>query len=467
MARVIGNHKACTINPLKSSAPLGGALAFLGIDGCLPLLHGAQGCTAFALVQMVRHFREAIPLQTTALNEVTTILGGAPSVEEAVDNIYRRAQPRLIGICSTALAETRGEDMVGDLKLIRPRHPEWHGLELVFASTPDYFGGLAEGWSRAVEAIVETLVAPATGTSVPRQVNLLASSHLTPGDVEDLREIIEGFGLVPIVLPDLSGSLDGHVPDRFIPTTYGGTSVDDIKRMGLSSVTLAIGEQMRPAAEALRRRAAVPYTLFDRVTGLEPTDAFVATLMEVSGSSPPAKLQRQRSQLIDSMLDAHFHFGGKAVAIAAEPDLLFALASLLSEMGSRIVAAVTTAGSASAARVPADTVVVGDLDDLERTIAALGHDGCDLMIAPSHGRQAAERTGVPLWRSGFPIFDRLGVAQRVSVGYRGTRDLIFDLGNLFMEAAPDHRAVYPDPARSRPPVELRNDRHPTTQAALG
>ena len=131
-------------------------MAFLGIERSLPLLHGSQGCTAFALVLMVRHFREAIPLQTTAMSEISTILGGAENVEAAIGNIYDRAKPRLIGICSTALTETRGEDMAADLRAIRDRHPEWQGaLEVVFASTPDYGGSLEEGWGKAITAIIK------------------------------------------------------------------------------------------------------------------------------------------------------------------------------------------------------------------------------------------------------------------------------------------------------------------------
>ena len=75
-AIVTSNNKPLSASPLKLSAPLGAAMAFMGIEGCMPLFHGSQGCTAFALVMLVRHFREAIPLQTTAMNEVSTILGG-------------------------------------------------------------------------------------------------------------------------------------------------------------------------------------------------------------------------------------------------------------------------------------------------------------------------------------------------------------------------------------------------------
>ena len=116
--------KACTVNPLKMSQPLGAALAFLGIAGSMPVFHGSQGCTAFGLVLFVRHFRESIPLQTTAMNEVTTILGGGENIEKALLNIHKRAKPAFIGIASTGLTETKGDDVAGDLRLIKDAHPE-------------------------------------------------------------------------------------------------------------------------------------------------------------------------------------------------------------------------------------------------------------------------------------------------------------------------------------------------------
>ena len=155
--------RSLSTNPLKSSAPLGAAMAFLGVEGAVPLFHGSQGCTAFALVLLVRHFKEAIPLQTTAMNEVSTILGGADHVEEALLNLKKRMNPKLVGICSTALTETRGEDFEGDLRLILTRRAEeLSGTEVVFASTPDFNGALEEGWSRATVALIDALV-PAKG----------------------------------------------------------------------------------------------------------------------------------------------------------------------------------------------------------------------------------------------------------------------------------------------------------------
>ncbi|KAF0118826.1 MAG: nitrogenase molybdenum-iron protein NifN [Rhodospirillaceae bacterium] len=178
--RIVVSPRSCTTNPLKHSAPLGGALAFMGLEGCLPLLHGSQGCTAFALVLMVRHFRESIPLQTTAMNEITTILGGLDTLEQALLTIRARAHPKVIGICTTGLTETRGEDFRGDLQIIRTRRPELADTALVLATTPDFAGGLQEGWGKAVTAIVEQLVEPSGLPVLPNQVNLLTPSHFSP-----------------------------------------------------------------------------------------------------------------------------------------------------------------------------------------------------------------------------------------------------------------------------------------------
>ena len=109
------------------------------------------------------------------------------------------------------------------------------------------------------------------------------------------------------------------------------------------------------------------------------------------------------------------------------PDLLLALGAFLHEMGAELTCCVTTTRSPVLEQLPAETALLGDLEDLEA-----GAEQCDLMLTHSHGRQAAERLGKPFFRIGFPIFDRIGNAHRVMVGYRGTRQFIFEVANLMM-----------------------------------
>jgi nitrogenase molybdenum-iron protein NifN len=141
------------------------------------------------------------------------------------------------------------------------------------------------------------------------------------------------------------------------------------------------------------------------------------------------------------MLDAHFHLGGRKLAIGAEPDLLFDLSSVLHEMGAKVTVAVTTTQSPVLERIETEEVLISDLEDLEN----LARDrGCNLMITHSHGRQAAERLKIPFYRAGFPMFDRLGAGHQLSVGYRGTRDLIFDIANLIIADHEENHQATPD-----------------------
>ncbi|HEY8161553.1 MAG TPA: nitrogenase iron-molybdenum cofactor biosynthesis protein NifN [Methylocystis sp.] len=443
MATVTVSKKACAVNPLKMSQPIGGALAFMGLRGAMPLLHGSQGCTSFGLVLLTRHFKEAIPMQTTAMGEVATVLGGYENVEQAVLNIYNRAKPEIIGICSTGVTETKGDDVEGYIKLMREKHAAVANLPIVYVSTPDFKDAFQDGWEKTVARIVETMVdAPKSAARRdPTKVNVLPGCHLTPGDLDELRTIIEDFGLEPTFLPDLAGSLDGHIPEDFTPTTIGGVGVEEISMMGQAGWTIAIGAQMRRAAEAMQQKTGVPFMLFERLCGLEANDALMAFLAEISGRPAPMKYRRQRGQLVDAMLDGHFHIGGCKLAVGAEPDLLNEVGGLLTEMGAQLLVAVTTTQSSVLERLPTEEVLIGDLEDLENLARA---KDCDLMITHSHGRQAASRLKIPFFRMGIPMFDRLGGAHQLMVGYRGARELIFDISNLLMADHEENHEPTPD-----------------------
>lgn len=436
MAKVLLSTKSCAENPLKSSTPLGAALAFLGVEGAVPLFHGSQGCTSFALVLAVRHFKEAIPLQTTAMNEPATILGGADNLDEALVNIATRMKPKVIGVASTALVETRGEDFVGELKSIVAKRRELDTTKVVFASTPDFEGALEDGWARATTALIEALVPPSGPATEARVVNVLPGVHETPGGINELKDTLEAFGLVPRVLPDISTSLDGYVPDAYVGTSLGGTPLDDIPSMARAVHTIAIGDHMRGPSEALTAKTGVPHTVLPTLLGLEAADQLIALLSRLSGKPAPARFRRQRSQLVDAMLDAHFHFSGKRVAIAADPDLLCSLTRLFTSLGAVVVVAVaSTKNSVKLSELPCDTVQVGDLGDLEELAREAG---AELLVTHSHGRQAAAALSVPLFRVGFPIFDRLGHQHRALGGYRGTRELVCELANVFMGELHEH-----------------------------
>lgn len=448
MAEIRKRSKPLAVNPLKASPALGASLAFLGLRNCLPMLHGSQGCTAFGKVFFVRHFREPIPLQTTAMDHVSTIMNADENVIEGLKVICEKHAPDIIGLPTTGISETQGTDIRRVVQAFRARHPEFDKVAVVPVNTPDYCGAFESGYALAVEAIIDTLV-PESATVGRRrkQVNVLAASMLNPGDIEAIKEWVEAFGLRPVLLPDIGDSLDGHlVPEENSALTLGGTPVSEITRMGEAVATLVIGRSINRAADLLKARTGVPDYRFDHLLGLEACDAFTSVLAAISGVAVPARIERQRAQLQDAMVDTHFMTGFLRVAIAADPDLLVALGQFLTSAGAEIAAAVTPEKAAVLATMPCNSVQVGDLEDLQRmATACMATAPVQLVISNSHAAATAGRLGVPLLRAGYPQYDRVGGHATAWAGYRGARQALFNIANLFLgnhHDIPVHRSLF-------------------------
>jgi nitrogenase molybdenum-iron protein NifN len=163
---ILKRAKALSVSPLKASATLGAALAFLGFRRAIPMLHGSQGCTAFGKVFFVRHFREPIPLQTTAIEQVSAIMGSEDHLVEGLRVICEKNAPELIGVPTTGLVETQGCDIRMAVKNFRSQYPQYARIAVVPVATPDFTGSLESGYALATQAIIEWLVPSqeATGT---------------------------------------------------------------------------------------------------------------------------------------------------------------------------------------------------------------------------------------------------------------------------------------------------------------
>ncbi len=468
MAEIIKRTKALAVNPLKASQPLGAALAFLGLRRAIPMLHGSQGCTAFGKVFFVRHFREPIALQTTAMDQVSCIMSADENVIEGLRVLCERNSPEVIGLPTTGLSETQGCDIERLVREFRARHPEFAGVAVVPVNSPDYSGCLESGFALAVEAIIDTLVPDRSKSSLAgrrrKQVNVLAASMLTPGDIEAIKQWIEAFGLRPVLVPDIADSLDGHLVDQeTTPLTLGGTPKAELATLGEAHATLVIGRSLHKAADLLKARTGVADFRFDHLLGLDACDAFTLTLAALSGQPVPASIDRRRAQLQDAMVDTHFMTGFLRVGIAADPDLLVAIGQFLSSAGAEVVAAVASARAEVLADMPAACVRIGDLEVLERAALA---QRAQLIVANSHAAQSAERLHLPLLRAGFPPYDWVGGYARTWVGYQGARQALFDVANLFLgnpHDTPVHRSIYrtgsAGDAQDRPPPGLGLVRH--------
>ncbi|MEK6682582.1 MAG: nitrogenase iron-molybdenum cofactor biosynthesis protein NifN, partial [Nitrospirota bacterium] len=435
------------INPLKHSQSIGAAIAFQGIDNSIPVIHGAQGCSFLAKVLLTKHFREPVALASTKLFTEDVVMGSEENLIRVAEEIIEKNAPDVIGILTSGLTEVKGDDTASALKRGKGQGA---GVKVIYVPTPDYEGGLETGYAKAVESVLGIVECGLWSDNPPtspfskggqrgilkgviggfgeqinnagKQINVLVGSHLTPADFTELREIIESFGLRPIILPDLS-ALDGS-RQGFSAVAVGGTSVDEIQEMGASEFTIAIGASMEPAVKILKNRFGIEYMVFESISGLKDMDMFMETLSMLSGRQMSERYDRQRRILIDGMRDAHFYYGNKNICIALEPDHATQTSRWLEEMGARVELAVIPSHSPSMNKILAEEVVVGDLFSVKGDF--------DVLISNSHAEDTAKRLDMPLYQIGFPVHKILGNNHRITIGYEGTLMMINEVANLLM-----------------------------------
>lgn len=429
-----------TSNPCKMCMPMGAAMAFMGIEGCSVLLHGSQGCSTYMRRHMATHFNEPVDIASSSLTEEGTVYGGEKNLFLGLDNLVKVYQPQVIGLASTCLAETIGEDL-GRLSKEYGESRE-AVVPVIPVSTPGYAGTQFEGYAKTLLAIVKTLIPLPddyqiqTDASLPissRLVNLI-TGPVSPADARWLKDIVQCFGLKVILLPDISTTLDGGKGQTGLSRRTSGTPLDAIRSMNRAICTIELMhfiDQDGSPGQFLQDAFGVPLHRLNLPVGLRDTDAFLGKLAELAGFMPTS-LVEARARYADAMIDSHkYNARGRAV-IFGEPDFVFGQVRMCCELGVFPVVAAT--GSRNPAFVEACQAEVGLLakqmmvgqyivldhaDFVEIENLAIDF-GANLLIGSSDGRRIEEETKIPLIRSTFPVHDRMGGQRIQLLGYEGS-----------------------------------------------
>lgn len=431
--------RSLTINPFRISQTVGGVLALQGIYRSMPILHGVQGCVESIRTVLSHHYLEPISIDSIPMHEYNIFFGGRETIFEVIDLMVSKHEPDVIAVIGTSLTEVVGEDVLGAIHAYRRQCSDLLRKKLLFGlSLPDYEGSIESGYAKTTYEVVKEMInlnANVSGKRRKNRINLLPGSHLTPGDVMELKEIIASFDLEVIVLPDLSSSLSGHLMTGYTPLTRGGVPFDYMKEIVTSGYTIAVGSSMEAAAKLLKEAHGIPYTIFHGITGLQETDDFFSLLQQYSRNQAQVKYRWERQFLLDCMLDTRSVFRGKSVIAALEPDHLISVYQWLGEMGVKSFQAAASTPSPALSRIKGEVLAGGDLKELEHRAQA----GADLWISNSYGEQAARRNRIPFVPLGFPVINRFGAASAVSVGYRGTADRINAVGNVLINRESAYR----------------------------
>jgi nitrogenase molybdenum-iron protein NifN len=451
--RKIGENKEfiATRNACKLCSPLGACLAYKGIKGCVPLIHGSQGCATYIRRYMISHFREPVDIASSNFDEGATIFGGKENVYQAISNVIKQYNPEVLAVTTTCLSETIGDDVKTFMKEYQSESQLDKLPQFITASTPSYQGSHADGFH---EAVLASVVGIAEKNTKGNHLNIFPGMF-SPADLRYLKAVMKSFQLDYVLLPDYSETLDGSSWSEYKKIPDGGTSKEDIRRTADAIMSIEFGKVFNKAGVSIYKKkqskaeSAANYleTTFgvDSVTlpwpvGVDATDVFFNTISTLTGKPIPAEFERERGRLIDAYADGHKYVFGKRAIIYGEEDLVLALYQFLLEIGVEVIVVASGGKSGvmeeSIVEMSKGTelpVIMNDAD-FEEIATITKEQKPDLLIGHSKGYYIARELNIPLIRVGFPIHDRLGGQRLKHIGYEGSNDLFERIANAMIES---------------------------------
>jgi len=432
-----GRVKETNENQCTMCMPIGGVVAFKGIENAMVLIHGSQGCSTYMRLFNVEHFNEPVDIASSSLNEKQTIHGGEANLKKALDNVIRVYQPKVLGVLTTCLAETMGED-IDRIVTSYIAEKKITGIDIVPVPTPSYSGTHAEGYWAAVRGIVAYYARPAQSH---RRINVIVP-NISPADLREIKRILGLMGVEYTLLPDISMTLDRPWGGKYQKIPTGGTPTAAIAEMAGAPVTIQFGstcpDSLSPG-KYLEEEYSVPLINLPLPIGLKNMDLFMETLHKISGNPVPDELVIERGWLMDAMADAHKYDADGVPVVYGEPELVYALTSVLAENGA--MPAVIATGSKNSLLAKRLEPVTADADVLpvlieEADFASIEdaaiRAGANIAIGHSGGKMLSGRHGIPLLRIGYPIHDRMGGQRILSAGYRGTLAFLDSFTNTLL-----------------------------------
>ena len=432
-----------TTNPCKMCMPMGVITAFYGIHKCMSILHGSQGCSTYIRRHMATHYNEPEDIASSSLTEQGTVYGGEKNLIQGIENLIALYHPEVIGVATTCLAETIGEDIGQIIKKFYDEHPD-SLVKLIPVPSGGYMGTQYEGFFRALYGIIAHTEMDRTPND---KVNII-TGPISPADTRYLKALLNAFEIDYILLPDLSKNLDGGYYKEYHRLPDGGTTLSEVSKMAGAKVTIELSTFSQEAyspGKYLEEEYGVPYIRLNLPVGLRDTDALIKTLAEITQKDIPKSLKEERSRYLDAMIDSHkYNAEGRAV-LFGEPDFVYAVTRLCCENG--IMPVVTATGSKCKElkemlrryiKEVADKLFVSKyiiIDDADFELIesyALLHKA-NIMIGSSDARRIEEKHGISLVRCAFPVHDRIGGQRIRMLGYEGGLLLLDQITNTILK----------------------------------
>lgn len=436
-------REALVINPAHACQPLGAQLAAHGFEGTLPFVHGSQGCASYYRSTLNRHFREPAPAVSDAMTEDGAVFGGQTNLHEGLENAIALYQPKMLAVFTSCMPEVIGDDLGTFLKNARQKGILPKELPVPFANTPSFNGSHVTGYDAMLLAILQTLT---DGKRVEGRcsgkLNFIAGFDANTGNYREYKRIFEAFGIPYTFLADISDTFDS--PNDGTYRLYpGGTPLAEAADAINGKATVTVGPYATTRTFAwVKENVAGVHAALPMPMGVARTDAFLLELSELFGRPVPEALKAERGRAVDAMTDAQQYMHGKRFAVYGDPDLLLGYVAFLLEMGATPHHVLCSKGSKKLekelqALLDASPYGKGAKVWMNRDLwhlrSLLMTDRVDAILGDTHGKFAARDAKIPLFRFGFPIFDRVNRHRIPIVGYAGVIHMVTEICNEFID----------------------------------
>jgi len=322
----------------------------------------------------------------------------------SIKNVITRRHPELIGVITTCLSETIGDDIDGII-----REGDFEESKVVPIHTPSYVGSHVTGYDNALKALVTSLSVESDSDNVNGRLDIVPGM-VNPGDILEIKQMLDSMNVSHMILSDISETLNAPLMLPKPPFPRGGTSVGAIEDCANAGGVISLCEHAGgSAAVFLKGKYGMAADTICPI-GVTNTDRFLDAVCDMTGVEIPYSLEQGRGRLIDAMVDVHMKTYGKRAAIFADPDIAIALAEFVAELGMESVIVSSSTASRKflqkAKSVTDGEILNGrDLYELQR---AVKDKEVDILFGNTKCKPIAKDEDVAFVRCGFPVYDRVG-----------------------------------------------------------
>lgn len=430
------------VNPCKMCMPLGAVTAFYGIKNSITILHGSQGCSTYIRRHMATHYNEPIDVASSSLTEQGTVYGGEDNLLAGLENLIQLYEPKVIGIPTTCLAETIGEDVKNIVEKFYTKHPEYKDKLIVPVSSAGYSGTHFEGYFNALLQVLSSIQLKPEKNN---KVNVI-TGMISPRDLRFLKQAFQMFQITPIFLCDYADNLDGVYNPDYKRLPENGTDIEEIREMAGAKLTIEIlGFPVKYSpGEFLLKQYGVPLKRIQLPCGIKNVNSFYELLSEISGQEITKEICAEKGRYQDAMIDSHKYNSMGRAAIFGDPDFVVTTVQLCCENGILPVVVATGADCKDIKKIVeqeigelADKYLVDHFEildnaDFKEIEEAILRCGANIMIGNSDARRIEQSYHIPLVRRGFPIHDRVGGQRYRTFGYEGSLMFLDEITNTLL-----------------------------------